>query len=105
MGSTIWFLMDRTSENMTASFPQSTTTVAAGLPEDASDDHIFRYACEYGMTIVTENDRHFHELMVRAANRSGRENCAGDGFGLVVPNHRTRVDFRALRVGCTMMVY
>ena len=96
MAPTIRFLMDRTSENQVDVFPQSVTTIDAGLAPDAPDETIFNYACEYGMTIVTENDRHFRELMLRAAQRSGKSNCAGDGFGLVVPNHRNDIKFRDL---------
>ncbi len=96
MATTIWFLLDRTSENLAAAFPQSMTTIAAGFSPEASDEDIFDYACAYGMTVVTENDRHFRDLMQRAAQRSGKSNCAGDGFGLVVPNHRNSINFRDL---------
>jgi hypothetical protein len=67
-----------------------------GLRPDAGDDEILRIAVEHGLTLVTENDRHFVGLMRQGSARTGRVNCTGDGFGIVVPNHRTDIIFRDL---------
>lgn len=96
MAATLRFLIDRTSSHLVNAFPQSQTVEGFGLPENVPDAVIFAFACQYRLTIVTENDRHFSALMVSAANRSGKRSCAGDGCGLVVPNHQPNIQFGAL---------
>jgi hypothetical protein len=68
-----------------------------GLPDDADDEaDMFSVSVDNGLTIVTENDRHFVNAMRKAASRSGRTNCTGDGFGVIVPNHRSDINLREL---------
>jgi hypothetical protein len=91
------FLLDRTSENLIDVFPGAVRLRDFSLADDADDERdIFPVATDYGLTIVTENDRHFIAAMRRASQRSGRVNCAGEGFGIVVPNHRTDIVFADL---------
>ncbi len=87
------FLLDRTSENLARTFPGACFVGDFGLPDYADDSIIFQTAVDYGLTLVTENDRHFFRLMRRASAQTGRANCSGDGFGIVVPNHRTDIYF------------
>lgn len=88
------FLLDRTSEHLLGIFPGAVRLRDFGLPDDADDERdIFPLAVDYGLTIISENDRHFIAAMRRASQRSGRINCAGDGFGIVVPNHRSDIAF------------
>jgi hypothetical protein len=87
------FLLDRTSEHLIDVFPGALRLRDVGLADRADDTEIFRAAIEKSLTIITENDRHFIEAMRKAASRSGRENCTGDGFGIIVPNHRTDISF------------
>ncbi len=91
------FLLDRTSEYLLDVFPGAVLLGDYGLPDNADDESdIFPVATDNGLTIVTENDRHFVAAMRRASQRSGRTNCAGDGFGIVVPNERKDIVFADL---------
>lgn len=94
MGSSGRFLLDRTSENLVDVLPGALCLRDLGLPDDADDErHIFPAAVDGALTIVTENDRHFIAAMRKASARSGRVYCRGDGYGIIVPNHRRDVVF------------
>jgi len=87
------FLTDNNCTGLARFVPQCATLRTFRLDQDADDAHIFELACDEALTIITQDDADFTEIMRRAMHTSGRRNCAGEGYGLLIPNSLTRLNF------------
>ena len=88
------FLTDNNCAGLARSVPQCATLRTFGLDEKTADSEIFQLASERGLTLITQDDDDFVTLMRRAMHTSGRRNCAGEGYGLLVANSLTSLNFR-----------
>lgn len=87
------FLADNNCTGLARFIPGCATLQGVGLDEAATDKEIFDFATSKQLTIVTQDDADFTAIMRHAMHTSGRTNCAGEGYGLLVPNSVNTISF------------
>jgi hypothetical protein len=87
------FVTDNNCSGLARFVPQCATLQTFQLDEDATDGEIFDLATGKQLTVITQDDADFTAIMRHAMHTSGRTNCAGEGYGLLVLNSVRSLSF------------